>query len=460
MNNKLTLTIAIILFGLSFYSCNNETTIKVSGELIGGGQDTLVFTNKITKETFNVLVNDSGKFTNEFHGEPGYYRVRSKSQQVLPGIEIYLQKNNVASFKIETENWRREQNYTVSNNPESEYLKHFNKSNTTLYRKYNYSLNKLEAAHFISVIDSMRSEQNIYLETFISKHKKLDDDFIKVEQERIRYNYAALKESYALRKKPSALPDNFFDFRKQLNYNDEKLLAISAVDYGSTVSRFILNETNQTLTDNEDYMLHTIKTCIKNVSNQKVLDHLLTTMVAPYLKDSEKFEEAYALFIENCSNEDYVKMATENFKKYQKTKKGNPSPKFVDYENCAGGTSSLDDFKGKYVYIDVWATWCGPCLAEIPHLKKVEHKYQGKNIEFVSISVDVEKNKEKWKEMVADKELGGVQLRAIDKEFMDAYSISGIPRFILIDTRGNIVSRSAPRPSNPELITLFDELGI
>ena len=47
--------------------------------------------------------------------------------------------------------------------------------------------------------------------------------------------------------------------------------------------------------------------------------------------------------------------------------------------------TKLEDLRGKYVYIDVWATWCGPCRGEIPYLQKVEEKYKGKNIEFVSI---------------------------------------------------------------------------
>ena len=129
------------------------------------------------------------------------------------------------------------------------------------------------------------------------------------------------------------------------------------------------------------------------------------------------------------------------------------APNF-DYENAKGGKTSLESLKGKYVYIDVWATWCGPCRAEIPSLKKVEEKYHGKNIEFVSISVDVEKDHEKWKTFVKEKELGGTQLYA-DKnwlsDFIKAFNINSIPRFILIDPKGNVVDADAARPSDPRL---------
>ena len=139
---------------------------------------------------------------------------------------------------------------------------------------------------------------------------------------------------------------------------------------------------------------------------------------------------------------------------------GKPSPQF-DYENYKGGKSKLSDFKGKYVYIDNWATWCGPCRAEIPYLQKIEEKYHGKNIEFVSISIDEMKNHDKWKKFVDEKKLGGVQLMA-DKDwrsdFVVAYGINSIPRFILIGPDGNVIDADAKRPSDPALTAQLDEL--
>ena len=91
---------------------------------------------------------------------------------------------------------------------------------------------------------------------------------------------------------------------------------------------------------------------------------------------------------------------------------------------------ALSDFQGKYVFIDVWATWCGPCKYEIPYLKELEQKYHGKNITFLSISVDRQKDKEKWKKMILKEGLGGIQLLAdkeIESQFIKDYFIEGIP---------------------------------
>ena len=160
--------------------------------------------------------------------------------------------------------------------------------------------------------------------------------------------------------------------------------------------------------------------------------------------------------------ENGMKGLTEYYKKGLEVRKmnGSKAPSF-DYENYKGGKTSLESLKGKYVYIDVWATWCGPCRAEIPHLKKVEKAYHGKNIEFVSISIDRVKDHEKWKKFVADKELGGIQLFADNdwnSQFVKDFKINGIPRFILIGPNGEIVNADAPRPSSASLVELFDSV--
>lgn len=145
----------------------------------------------------------------------------------------------------------------------------------------------------------------------------------------------------------------------------------------------------------------------------------------------------------------------------EKLKLNNTVAPSFDYVNFKGGTTKLSDLNGKYVYIDVWATWCGPCRAEIPFLKKVEEKYHDKNIAFVSVSVDVDKDFEKWKKFVEEKQLGGIQLFA-DKnwnsDFMKSFSINSIPRFILIDPSGKVVSADAARPSSPKLQEQLDGL--
>ena len=146
-----------------------------------------------------------------------------------------------------------------------------------------------------------------------------------------------------------------------------------------------------------------------------------------------------------------------------KLAKGKPSPVFENYENFKGGTNSLSDYKGKYVYLDIWATWCAPCKVEIPFLKQMDKDYHDKNIVFISISVDKPNAYDHWRKMVEEEALGGVQLYAdnnFESEFILEYGINAIPRFILIDPKGNIVDADAPRPSDPNLKLLFAELGI
>ena len=178
------------------------------------------------------------------------------------------------------------------------------------------------------------------------------------------------------------------------------------------------------------------------------------------LKPDTYLEEAYTIYINSNPAPENLEALTKRYEQLQTITQGKPSPTF-DYENHKGGTTSLADLNGKYVYVDVWATWCGPCIREIPALKEIEKQYQGKNIHFVSISIDEPRDYEKWRAMVTEKELVGFQLMSDDNwqsKFVTDYGILGIPRFILIDPQGNIVDADAPRPSDPKLKELLDKL--
>ncbi|EHQ25231.1 TlpA family protein disulfide reductase [Mucilaginibacter paludis] len=131
-------------------------------------------------------------------------------------------------------------------------------------------------------------------------------------------------------------------------------------------------------------------------------------------------------------------------------KVGDKCPDFIfrDTTGYDGRNVKLSAFKGKYVLIDVWASWCAPCRAQYPHLVTLEEKMKNKAITFVSISIDTRIFR--WKGPVLSK-MGGIQWMVRDETFEKAFGINMIPRFILLDKKGNVLSLKMPLPSHPEL---------
>lgn len=139
----------------------------------------------------------------------------------------------------------------------------------------------------------------------------------------------------------------------------------------------------------------------------------------------------------------------------EKLSPGMPAPAF-GYSDIDGNVVNLIDFKGKLVYIDVWATWCGPCLAQIPKLRELEKEF-GDEIAFISISVD--EKIDTWMKFVREKKLPGIQLYSPGgrkAEIMDLYVVKSIPRFILIDPAGRIIDANASRPSADKTKKIFE----
>lgn len=112
-----------------------------------------------------------------------------------------------------------------------------------------------------------------------------------------------------------------------------------------------------------------------------------------------------------------------------------------------GKRFDLSDFKGKYVYMDIWATWCGPCKVQIPFMKELEKQFHDAPIHFVSVSLDKLEDKPIWEKMVRENQMSGVQLFAgREDNFGFDYKIEYIPTFIILDKEGNIMIDRAPAP--------------
>lgn len=130
---------------------------------------------------------------------------------------------------------------------------------------------------------------------------------------------------------------------------------------------------------------------------------------------------------------------------------------------CDSTITSLEDavkpFKGKVVYIDVWATWCGPCLKEFQYLPTLKEKAHNMDVVYLYISIDRPEERKKWEKTIAYHQLKGYHLLVNEKLGKSLYTelgnerqILSIPCFVIIDKTGKIVIRHAAAPSEPEKV--------
>lgn len=127
--------------------------------------------------------------------------------------------------------------------------------------------------------------------------------------------------------------------------------------------------------------------------------------------------------------------------KAAKVEIGQVAPDFSYRTEDSTKTVSLKDFRGKYLLIDFWASWCGPCRAEVPNLKKTYKEFAGKDVAFLSVSIDAKEAD--WKKALLEEQMDWPQVLAPNagKEIMQEYQFSGIPFIILLDKEGKIVAK-------------------
>lgn len=291
-----------------------------------------------------------------------------------------------------------------------------------------------------------------------------DDKFQKMEEGRITYFYAnallmfPVSHLYLTQDTTMVLGDDYYAAIREYVKEDEDLADIDEYRNFMIETSHIFDENGKNIRQMYPKVIAEMNYIGEHMESEKVREALIHFLAFTYVEGNgtdniTDLQNLYYSYVTSPRLNDIFKKACA---KWDKAAVGRPSPIFKGVD-INGKEMSLRDFRGKYIYIDMWATWCGPCQKELPYLTKLEEKYKGRNIVFVGLSID--QDKAKWEARVKSGALGGTQLY-IGKgtKFQSDYRISGIPRFILLDPNGRIVNPDMSRPSSEDTEKILNSL--
>ncbi|MBI1184426.1 redoxin domain-containing protein [bacterium] len=293
-----------------------------------------------------------------------------------------------------------------------------------------------------------------------NKKNNLSKEFYKIWSNDKTYNmygtllyYPALR-AYITHQEPENVVDEaYFEFLQNCSFNNDSLIYLNGYMYFNT--NYLQYKMSQVQLESKGSM---------NYINKFLLADMIfsgkckTAVQAAYLRnalrymDLKELEPYWKDFIASC-DEEVAGYMTEIYQRVLDLQPGNPAPTFTLFD-MEGNKVSLSDFKGKVVYIDFWASWCGPCMMEVPHAVELHEKYAAeKNLVFLFISID--ENEDAWRKTVKEKQPDGVHViaKGFKHEVPVSYNVSGIPTYYIIGKDGNIYKGNAPRPSHGTSLT-------
>lgn len=454
-NLLLFLGIALII---SSCADNKPKDVTISGQLMNKPDNFGLLMSKGLTDT--IKINDDGTFLyKKSLDSPSYFNFRVGRAMhtifLLPGDSLFI--------SLDLENRSNDPVFSGSKPEICSYILNANKVTRNFTSNFR-SLYSSPFDVFTAKIDSVKADVLKMLENDgISESK-----FIALEKERLQYFSMGLLFDYpaynARLTGKEFNPDSAdYSFMNNLNMNIASQLHIN--EYASLVNKYIqnLHWNATTKPENKGKSRFETKVMLFELIDSLIIDpevrdfvkhqSVIETIQWESLDDAKNLVEHYMKEVVVLPYKNLVEIA---FAKRMLLAPGVDAPAFK-LTGIDGKEYSLSDFSGKLVYIDFWASWCGPCRAEIPYLLKLKEAYKDKPVAFVAISLD--DDIEAWKNMVAEKELKGYQLHATKAWSSDVaknYQIKGVPTFVLIDGNGKIIEYNVARPSDPDISLIFD----
>lgn len=447
------ITLLFILGILLIYSCKENSSndnLIFSGKIENRNSDTLNIVNINQNIVKSIILDEKGTFRDTLNIKEGFYYLNDGKENTT----VYLKPKFNLALTLNTKEFDESIKYKGKGAKENNYLVKKALLNES-FGKLNYYgyYAKLSEKAFLKLTDSLYNVQK----AFLKSNKGLDEDFKFIEDKSLKFRKLKKYSSFEYMKrfvtgnKDFKVSKNYPNAFENVDLSNEKLLI--SPNYLFYIQSYLSKKTKEKFNKNDksiDYTLEYVRTIKKEVKNDLIKEELLYYVGKWELSYTKKLDSVFNQIKSMLTNKKYLSEIEEKYNKLKKIEKGATSPIF-ELKDINGKSISLNDLKGKLVYIDIWATWCLPCVKEIPNLKKLEEHFKNNEIYFVSICMN--DYKERWEKMVKEKKLGGIQLFAPDDKipFFEDYSVQGIPRFILIDKNGKIIDGNAKRPSNPKL---------
>ena len=265
------------------------------------------------------------------------------------------------------------------------------------------------------------------------------------------------------------LTANFISFqeRKGVSIDRDIYRFVDSIEFNNTRLGFHKNNRNFQYyyfldmvdkdTPDPIYPFAAIDTVNNHVTIQSIKEMIIENVVRSGLYDDQVDPDAlFNSYEKNIVSNSRNNKIVELYHQIQQLKPGNPAPDFGTLKNVNGLEKSIADFKGENILLTAWGTWCPYCKEELPHIKKLMKKHEGK---FKNLAISLDKDPKKWHQYLADENWGATHLIDPDKgsTFRKNYLISGTNVHYLIDRKGMILS-SRLKPSSDELKTLMEDL--
>lgn len=189
---------------------------------------------------------------------------------------------------------------------------------------------------------------------------------------------------------------------------------------------------------------HTIRLNFIKDNPNTFMSLLLLPEIAEYSQNYKLIDSLYNLLGNDIKKMPSAKIINEKFQRERTLSIGALAPEFSQ-ANVDGRQVKLSDFKGKYVLLDFWASWCGPCRQENPNVVKVYNQFKDKNFTVLGISLDRPGAKSAWLKAIEDDKLTWTHVSDLNfwkNEVAVMYNVTGIPQNFLLDPEGRIIAKN------------------